>query len=308
MNREMTEYEIWAINKFGGPSPIEGLKKYLNYLRINSGQVALPVQLAAVAKEIGLNPAPIYDKLPFTSCLSARDGVLRIILHRPSGQTITSNSPQLGRYRFSYAHELIHSLGYDLSTVPNSRVAPLPIANEEEILCNQGASHLLAPPDLIAKAIIEKDEVNAHVLEEIARRARISIQVLALQLCEEGVLPHQTGVLYLLSKIGFGSDGKGSKKARCIASLYIDDQGRPHRLLGRNEGLDRIKGAKSSTGKWTLISVHERMQTGGYTAQAKVNGEELVLANKTRVCFTGTHEQLPHSRYVWTRGTLIPCT
>ena len=248
----------------------------------------------------------IQASLPVTSCLSLRDGILRIIIHRPSGRPITEQSPDLGRYRFSYAHELIHSLAYDLRSLPCRRVAPLPKTKEEEVLCNYGARHLIMPPELLRKELESQSEIDARFLVALARKGRVSLQVLGLQLCGEKLLPPPPNTIYLLSKIGFGSDGEGIKKARCIACVYYDSQGHFRRFLGSNEGIDRIGSGRGRGLRWTLIKAHDQVRSGTYAFSVKVKDEEIVLANKARVLFTGTHEQLSMSGYIWTKGMLLP--
>lgn len=304
----MTPYESWLTKRFGGPTPLQGLKKYLDELRRSTGQQKLPVQLTLIAKKIGLNPIPIYKRLPVTGCLMPKDGLLRIALNRPSGRPVTRDTPNLGRFRFTYAHEVIHSLAYDLRVVPNQRLAPLPKADEEEILCNHAARHLLLPREVLYKETLATSRVDAQWFDSTAKKADVSYPVLAMQLFEENLLPKSPLEICLLSRIGYGSDGKGDQKPRCINGRYTDMNGRHFRVLGPNEGLDRIKVTKGAEAKWSLVNFHEEMRSSTYSLIREVSNEILVFPNKTRVHFTGRHEQAHRMGYIWTMGKLEPVT
>jgi hypothetical protein len=301
----MTEFETWVVNRYGGPNPINGIQKHLDYLLRMTNQNELPVSLATIANEIGINNVPIYDKLLTVGNLILINGVFRISINRPSGRPITLLTPNLGRYRFTYAHELVHALLCDLTSRPNQRIAPLPKTNEEETLCNNGARYLLIPPKILEMSINSESEFDARKVVYFARKAKVSIQVLLLQMGKENLFPNKKNSIYLLSRIGYRSDGKGYRKARCIIGVYYNSEGNRHQFLGINSGLDRIKTNIKVDKKWSLISFHEKINVGSHFVYKDIKNEEIILPNKSCAIFSGKYEQVQNSQYIWTTGSLV---
>jgi len=115
------------------------------------------------------------------------------------------------RLRFSFAHELAHTLFYDLSNdTPQlakqfrSGGGRTELENLERN-CNKLAGRMLLPTPMLKAAIREMKAVNPQALLELSQRAEVSIEALVRRLSDQGTLladPYFRGCIIFLKESG----------------------------------------------------------------------------------------------------------
>jgi hypothetical protein len=101
------------------------------------------------------------------------------------------------RQRFSVAHELAHTLLYDLSADTPKSLLGRATGNELSSLertCNRAAARLLLPDHLLGSSLGALDPIDAHGLEILARRFRVSAEVLIRRLDLSGIWARRGGI------------------------------------------------------------------------------------------------------------------
>ncbi len=98
------------------------------------------------------------------------------------------------RWRFSLAHELAHTLFYDIS-VARPQVAKefragggRTALENLELYCNKLAAQFLLPAQLLRVAFRNLPSVNAETIQDLANRAGVSVEVLVRRLGESSSL------------------------------------------------------------------------------------------------------------------------
>lgn len=300
--RDYSQFEKWILDTYRGESPVAAMLAAADIVRKDSGQNVFPIQLSRIAASLGMNPQPLFLDIVEDGNLIMREGELRIALRRSSKYAIKNYGRNIGRHRFTYAHEIAHSFFYDLKSSPPKRIAPRADRNEEEVICNHIARELLLPKELLQAEINNRAKIDASFIVSVAKKAIVSIQALVLQLCDRRTLKIPLGSFYLLSKDQNGSGGKGVKKPRCVTGIWNDGKGKPIPFLPPYKGLDSVKPLSSNAHNWSLVSYHLSLYKGMYSPVKTIENEIVLLPQGTRAEISATHERIQKSLYVWTAG------
>ncbi len=298
--KKLTDYKKWLIDTFKGDTPLESIYNKVDSLLLETNANKFPINLTAIAKRIGINPTPLYRNQPFDGSLIIRDNEMRISLKRKSEKPPDVKSPDLPRMRFSYAHELIHCVAFDMSSSPPLRLSPEPSGEEEESICNAGASRLLLPPNLLLDRFIKESGNNADKIVKISSFALVSLHLVVLQLFKYDIIPMKPNSLYILSLNTKSQKNNSRSKPRCIAAVYKDENGKKYEYPPRYIGLECITLINKEEKIWSLLSFHNNPKK--YNSM-KVNKENLKLRlNKSDhkiLCVSGTHKRLKRGSYIW---------
>ncbi len=287
MNKK-SSFNKWIIDNFGGVSSKEGIASVIDDLITKTKQDELPIKLSEIAKKIGINPYPIYRNQKSWGQIIEINNEFRISLRMKSGKPPSIYWYGYPKLRYSYAHELIHCLFYDFSSSPPKRIAPEANGNEEELLCNHGASLLLFPQRQVEKFIqnIQNSDIIT-IAKELAAKSHTSFHASLIYLLKNEFLKEKKNKLYILSSINEGYRGRGLKKARCVISALYDNN-------KRIEFLPVYKGLEVISDSWSLINFHKNLYS---TTELHVKNEIIELDNKKYI-INGKHS-LISSNYVW---------
>lgn len=173
-----------------------------NALRLEAGQTTAPVHLDSIARL-----RRIY-KEEFLN----RQGAPQAIIVPVSNGFILKLQPGLPsvRKRFSIAHEIGHTLFYDINASPPARLL-VPgslsmLSQKEEGLCNAFASELLLPRELINSTRHNLPNIcGLQLLLSMAGRFWVSVEVAVRQLLQELPEFHSTAII---SKTELTIEGK----------------------------------------------------------------------------------------------------
>ncbi|WDF77333.1 hypothetical protein PQ469_25955 [Mucilaginibacter sp. KACC 22773] len=282
------------MNRFNNPEPKLALENHLNYLLNEVKQLNFPIKLSAVAKKIGINPNPIYINQPYDASLILHDDKVRIAL-----KIGVDNKRSLTSWeRFSYAHELIHCLSYDLSSIPNKRIAPLPNKLEEEHLCNYGAIKLLLPTKVLQRYfqnIVSTGTSYMETIKEIASVSECSVPMVTMELFNVNLIKPTPNTIYILSQRGSGYQRKDIVKPRCLVSIYLDENGNKQPFLASQQGLQHVR-LNDDDKKWSLLNFFERHELNQITIQ-----NEIIYNDKTgmKATISGTHTKFTDNSLIW---------
>src|SRR5258706_8584086 len=111
-SRKPTPLECWVQSRFEGSDAKHAISQHAERIVRAAGIDAPPVSIVKLAKAVGIDPWPIYEA-GTEGALKVIDGRMRIVLRRKSNSRQMPGA-ELGRTRFTYAHELSHALFYDL--------------------------------------------------------------------------------------------------------------------------------------------------------------------------------------------------
>jgi len=142
--------------------------------------LALPVDLEAISREFGVIEITRERGLGADAMLVPVAGGFALRLNEPQ--------PSFGRLRFSWAHELVHSLFYEMKgNMPARRI---PSGSEtEELVCDLGAREILLPESSLES--VYKTMSNAaggsELIARLSKLAVVSPQVMASRLVELGM-------------------------------------------------------------------------------------------------------------------------
>ncbi len=288
----MVNYFKWLCDNFNAESPKQAISNAVEILLMKSNQKELPIKLSEIAKVIGINPTPVYQEQTPSAQLINVNNEFRISLQSKFGKPVNRNQSIYPKLRFSYAHELIHCLGYDFSSVPPKRLAPQALKNEEEVLCNYGAGLLMLPEKLVEKYIssLEDDDV-LFISTQLSKKAQVSLHASLLHLINVDFLKN-VNKLYLLSSNSEGYRSRGQKKPRCLLSaMYLKD----NKL---NQFLPTYKGLEAINKTWSLLKFHERILGGATIIDINVKNEIIRFMGKDYI-LNGKHRRVNESGYVW---------
>jgi hypothetical protein len=300
MNTTRSKYEIWLMNRFEGETPKNSILNAIESILINANQKELPIDLAGVAKSLGINHMPLYGQSQFSDCcLKEHKGELRISFKIHLSDI---NNSKKQSSRFSYAHELIHCLGYDFDNKMAVRHAPKPRGLEEEKLCNFGAANLILP-EKILKNIGEK--LNGNILNKIVQLSilsKTSIINVFNQLKDIDFLLPSPNTIYLISGKSKGYQKRNEIKYRCISSVYYDDQNRNTIFLPSSKGLDSVINGQGSD--WSLINFHKKNRNYYKDSIEVVKNENIKVkfkGEKEYFLSEGQHTRINEVKnFVWT--------
>lgn len=290
-------YSKWLVEQFGGDSSKAAISNAIDDLLRNSSQDNLPIKLSEIARLIGINPYPIYrNQTPYGQIIKINNE-LRISLKMKSGKPPSVYWYGYPRLRFSYAHELIHCLNYDFSSRPPKRIAPKAKGNEEEILCNYGASLLVLPSKLVQDYVssLESEDV-IYVTTLLAKKTQTSLHASLLHLMNNDFLVCNKSKLYILSLNSEGYRNRGERKPRCILSAQY--------LQGNtvNHFLPTYKGIEAISSSWSLLTYHNRLSS---TSNFVVTNE-IIEYKKKKYLINGQHNRISGSGYVWSDLKIEP--
>lgn len=285
----LTYFSKWIIETFGGNSPKEAISLKVSELLSASQQYELPIKLSLIAEIIGINPKPIYRNQLSWGELIKINNEFRISLKMKSGKPPSIYWYGYPKLRFSYAHELIHCLFYDFSYSPPKRTAPSAKNNEEEEICNYGASLLLLPKTIVKNFITSLNSNNfIYEAEMLSSKARTSLHTSFLHLINNNYLKEKKNKLYILSSIHSGYRNRGIKKPRCIISVIYNENEEKKIFLPTYKGLEIIGDS------WSLINF---FNNNFKTSRLFVKNEIINYQSK-RYILNGIHKKLK-GNYVW---------
>lgn len=286
---KLTSFSKWVINSFGGNSPKEAILNITNKLLLEANQKELPIKLSSIARIIGLNPYPIYRNQSSWGELININNKFRISLKMKSGKPPSIYWYGYPRLRFSYAHELIHCLFYDLSSSPPKRIAPIANNNEEEELCNYGASLLLLP-DYIVNKFINSLNSNDFIYEVqcLSKKAKISLHASFIHLINNNYIKQTKNKLYILSSTHKGYRERGINKPRCIISVIYDNYEVKKTFIPTYKGLEAINDS------WSLIKYFYNDLNTPYLYVKN----EVINYNFKKYLINGIHKKI-RKNYVW---------
>jgi Zn-dependent peptidase ImmA (M78 family) len=303
MTKKLSKYENWLMETFKGSNPKESVLNKIYELLEKANQNSLPIRLSSVAIQIGIDPHPIFDEnQKFDGCLVSYNNKLRISLKESDPKLINS------RNRFTYAHELIHCLGYHFDANVSERVAPSPkLYNElkiEEEICNYGAAQLLLPFHILQneykKLEINKLNTTPDILNEISKLAKVNILVTIIQFFKLEQL-FKKDTLVIVSQNDRGTGNKGEIKPRGKFSKYINNEGVSSAFLKPNQGLQHIKNVNGESTLWSLLNFYE------YNSIYLEVKDEFIFNENTKrnYCISGFHKKM-NSIYVWSELSIQP--
>ena len=138
----------------------------------NPKNLGPPVDLEAVAQDAGINVRYI-PMIP--------EGVFAIekaqaVIYLQSNFT-TESSARL-RQRFTFAHEICHSLFYDFRRSPPSVLRGTPRGDGLESLCHHGAGQLLVPLEQLLTAVGTEGVSNVDDILNLTRSFNVSLEVM----------------------------------------------------------------------------------------------------------------------------------
>ncbi len=206
----------WVLANYPGRDVKDCIARQAESL-VTKAQVSKPpVSLYRLAKTRGIDPWPIYENLK-SGGLKIVNGELRVILRRPTSYSVKSRTLDR-RSRFTYAHELGHTLFYDLTQSPPTRRAPLCYKLEEQ-LCNIAASLFLMPDILINTIFQTPRSCSYEFLCNLANEYEVSLQAITYRL-ESAISRRLCGDrFFMLSGNAQGLGGVCVIKPRCIACV-----------------------------------------------------------------------------------------
>lgn len=295
---KQTDYLKWLIAKFGGNSPKEAISIAVDNLILQSNQKELPIKLSTVAKAIGINPIPIFkDQTPYGQLIMNEDGLFQIALRMKSQFFSYHDWYTNARLRFSYAHELVHCLHYDFSIIPPKRVAPITLLNEEEVICNFGASLILLPIRLVQIFI---EELNSKDIVEVAsnlsKKALVSLHTSYLYLLNNNFIIDIKNKLYILSLKCEGYRNRGENKPRFIIAIYYTNNS------VKKEFMPPYKGIEAIDQDWSLERFHRNLNMKVILQQAVRN--EIIMYKNKKYILNGNHFKISEN-YVWSDLSFI---
>jgi hypothetical protein len=88
-----------------------------------------------------------------------------------------------GRQRFSFAHEIAHTLFYDLSASVPCPQDTIENGFALEKLCNETAGYILVPTELLKRELEDYELIDADFVRSVAARFNVSLIVAIERLC-----------------------------------------------------------------------------------------------------------------------------
>ena len=157
----------------GLDDPVAAIRKLVENLLEETDQKEAPIDLPVVASFRGV--VEIRAEAMITAAM---------LVPTPQGLRILVNvaDPQ-GRHNFSIAHEICHTLFPNYSTNPVTKVdkfvGRFSLREEEEYLCDIGASHLLLPPPLLVPKMLSYEPCLDAILH-LAKDFQSSLEATAI--------------------------------------------------------------------------------------------------------------------------------
>ena len=218
MTKPDSALKTWALERFGGSTPTEGIRVFAESLVQQAGQSEPPVRLAAIARLIGIDPKPVYRNVAQDGGLEKIEGKLRIVLKSASEQQPPVGSTMFMRMRFTYAHETAHGLFFGSD---GNRIAPNDDPKLEEEMCNYAAGRLLIPHFMLngMQFLDAQSQLVPETLFQLAKLFQVSFHAFLLQAEEVIGTLLRPGSIYMLSRMERNRNGFGRSKPRCIMCI-----------------------------------------------------------------------------------------
>lgn len=306
MTKPDSALKIWALERFGGSTPTEGVRLFAESLVQQTGQFEPPVRLVAIARLVGVNPKPIYRNMAQSGGLEKIEGQLRIVLKSVSQQPPPVGSTTFMRMRFTYAHETAHGLFFDSD---GNRIAPNDDPKLEEEMCNYAAGRFLIPQFMLRRFqfLDAQSELVPETLFQLAKLFQVSFHAFLLQVEEVISTLLKPGGVYILSRMERNRNEFGRSKPRCVVCIMAADAKRGRRsLLAGYEGVDHIKRVdERDDGGWSLEQFFrlgsEQQQPTRFTPPCE---EILICPGKRQIRLVSRHRRLPGTAYIWTEAVM----
>lgn len=309
MRRQESEFSAWCKTTFGGKGNAADARNYAeNILSSNGFDKSPPIHLGSVARSIGFDdPRPIYKSISGDGALEIVDSIMRIVISSNSQKPPPKNHPFFRRMKFTYAHELGHSLMWNLSQKPPIRIAPNDDKRREEEICNGLACGFLMPQSLL-KTVIEHSNdglLQSRFYFAAAEQFQVSLQ--AFLFGAEPVICNLLGddEFALVSLNSINRKQRGRRKIRCI-QCFVPEVAKKNKraFFSAFQGVDKACAYPDVSRHWSLIDFHRRLLHG--TGAFFVAEECIRLPDKRVVELRGVrHERMGTSDYVWTTGKFI---
>jgi hypothetical protein len=170
------------------------------------GGNVLPISLKRIANVRKVR-AVVFRPLLVDGCLTIIDDGFKIYIRckkhqadevRARFESECEIGPLPQRMRFTVAHEIAHTLFYDLSHGrPKHR---LNVEHQKRLetlerVCNKVAARILLPTDLLREELKKSDPFDPSTLRRIAEKAAVSGPMLVNRIKEIGVLVKEAGIV-----------------------------------------------------------------------------------------------------------------
>lgn len=170
------------------------------------GGNSFPISLKQIANARKVKQV-VFRPLLVDGCLTVIDGGFKIYVRckkemiedlRARFDSEREAGPLPQRIRFTVAHEIAHTLLYDISRgrpKHRFRVEHYKRLNALELVCNKTAAEILLPTDLLRSEIMKSDPFNPNVLRGIADKAAVSGPMLVNRIKELGRWLSEVGIV-----------------------------------------------------------------------------------------------------------------
>ena len=147
----------------------------------NGGSLDLPVDLKSLSSFFGVRTVSHAKNLRADAMLIPQSGGFVVRLRSPP--------VSLGRLRFSWAHELAHSIFFERKDKLPTRVVPTG-TDLEERLCDLAAREILLPESSVSRGFesLRPRYGTSELVSKMAKLAEVSPQVIASRLVELALL------------------------------------------------------------------------------------------------------------------------
>jgi hypothetical protein len=167
----------------GLDDPVAAIRKLVDGLLKETEQKEAPINLPVVASFRGVVEIRAERMIVAAMLVPISEG-LRILVNIADPQ---------GRRNFSIAHEICHTLFPNYASNPVARIdkviGQFSMHQEEEYLCDIGASHLLLPPSLLLPKIVSYGPCLDAILQ-LAEEFQTSLEAAAIAWAEASPWPY----------------------------------------------------------------------------------------------------------------------
>lgn len=114
------------------------------------------------------------------------DDGFRVYLHNATVRSLTDDDVKGldSRQRFSLAHEIVHTLFFDLSSGTPILKPGSPKGPKLEKLCNIGARRILVPERMLRKLLKGQEPISLKLLRQVCDNFKVSLHVVLRQIQE----------------------------------------------------------------------------------------------------------------------------
>lgn len=184
----------------GAQDPAEAVRFHVNKMRAGASLVGAKPSLEPVLRLRNITGPEFDGTLTCDGCLI------------PNGKTyalgfrvLLRDGVSAARTRFTLAHEICHSLFYEL--VPEIKFSEHNTDREEERLCNIGAAELLMPADTV-QGDADGRAVSLSTLTSLAAQYGVSLDAMLMRLRELRLWSCELSIWHRLTNQQFALDRK----------------------------------------------------------------------------------------------------